>query len=332
MKGILFPYELIEKNSKVIIYGYNQIALSFYEQVMAKKYCDIICWIIEKQENSVMNMSHPFIYIDELGTYDYDYIVLTDVDKSNATRKMSELVNIGINREKIIWSDTNMINYVGFPVGFYKQKSNKSEYLKMIVEYTQGAKLVDGYFYQSCPDLGIQGIRNTLERIRMYKLDSLVKNDMDVLDIGCNVGFLDLEIAKYANSVTGIEVDKHFVNVANCAKLLLEITNCEFVCEDIRYWKDERRFNVVIACAVHNWIGINKKAFVEMIDHKLHKDGIFVFESNSLEKIDFEFEDYINCFISLSYEIVGESFSESKIGRRKCVLLRKCNGSKNDEL
>ena len=38
----IFPFEYVEKNSKVIIYGLGKYGMSYIEQVQATGWCDIV--------------------------------------------------------------------------------------------------------------------------------------------------------------------------------------------------------------------------------------------------------------------------------------------------
>ena len=49
--------------------------------------------------------------------------------------------------------------------------------------------------YQSMELIGLEGMRPTEHRIQEYGLRDILKAEYDVLDIGCNSGFLDMSIA-----------------------------------------------------------------------------------------------------------------------------------------
>lgn len=66
----------------------------------------------------------------------------------------------------------------------------------------------EGYFYQGCRFIGITGLRDTDARVNAMRLQQLVAGK-SVLEIGCNTGFLGLDIANKATSVTGFDINPH---------------------------------------------------------------------------------------------------------------------------
>lgn len=215
MEGVLFPYEKVKKGSRIALYGYNNISQIFFEQLSANKYCEIVLWVIESNEK--VKLSPPFCRIEQMINANLDYIVIAEEDSAVVRKKMEIITSMGIDEKKVIWSPKYKLNYVRFPTDDLKVFQDAENYLQLVSNSCQGTSLVDEYFYQSDPELSIGGLRSTLDRVRLYGLDKAMFPEMNVLDIGCNVGFLDLEISKYVNSVTGVDIDESFVSVANTA-------------------------------------------------------------------------------------------------------------------
>ena len=86
-----------------------------------------------------------------------------------------------------------------------------------------------GTFYQSFPDLKIQGQRSSSKRFKVYKLDKLLNDKSKVLDIGCNCGFFSLITAKNSQIVHSVEPNKTLIKIANLVKDHLKIKNCFFL-------------------------------------------------------------------------------------------------------
>ena len=321
MEGVLFPYEKVKKGSHIALYGYNNISQIFFEQLSANKYCEIVLWVIESDEE--VKLSHPFCRIEQIINADLDYIVIAEEDSAVARKKMEIITSTGIDQKKVIWSPKYKLNYVRFPTDDLKVFQDAENYLQLVSNYCQGTNLVDGYFYQSDPELSIRGLRSTLDRVRLYGLDKIMFPEMNVLDIGCNVGFLDLEISKYVNSVTGVDIDENFVSAANTAQKIKKVNNCRFICADIKRWNSQEHYDLIIACAVHNWIGFTMDEFISYIEEHLNSEGYILFESNSLDCIDTTFESYVKTLQEMHYKIENSSMSDSRIGKRKAVLLKK---------
>lgn len=318
----LFPFELVKKNTNVILWGFNPLAQSFYQQMSSKSYCKLVLWIDPRFDLSDMEMKKPFGVAGDIDSVSYDYIVIATENRKDAALSIEKLESMGISRECIIWNDYS-VNEVSFPVDYRMLFSNPEDYLYMIKEYNQASIMVDGHFYQSLPQLGIQGVRDSFERIYTYGLDKVFDSNMRVLDIGCNTGFFDLCFADRVKSINAIDIDNHYINVADTARKMLQISNVTFEKCDIKQKQFDEKFELVIACAVHNWIGFTLDKFVELINNILNDKGYFLLESNSIEMVDKNFDQWLNGFTSLGYKVVHKSRTVSKIGIREAVLFEK---------
>lgn len=159
--------------------------------------------------------------------------------------------------------------------------------------------------YQSMELIGLEGIRPTEYRIRMYELRQILRDQHDVLDIGCNSGFLDLSIAGLVQSVTGIEYDKSLVKVAKLTAEYLKINNCTFYNDDFNHWlKDaDKSYHVIFSFAIHHWLNLSAFEYVKVIDQLLRAGGYFCFESH-IYGMDQEFDECYDKFVKLGYRVV----------------------------
>lgn len=180
-------------------------------------------------------------------------------------------------------------------------------------------------FYQSFPRLRLNGMRPTDKRIEKYGLAEYLSKEADVLDIGSNAGFLDMEIAPKCKSVLGVEYNAKLVDVANTAKDILKISNAQFICDDYSNWKKEnkRRFNVIFSFAVHVWLGVLPEVYAENICSLLENDGIFLFESHVLQT-DKYYDAYCNSFKNQGLvEIAAGYIMDDGVTERKYTIFRK---------
>ncbi len=156
-------------------------------------------------------------------------------------------------------------------------------------------------FYQSFPRIKLEGERPTDIRIEKYDLKRYLSKNVDVLDIGANDGFIDMEISSKVNSVLGVEYNEKLVEIAHLAKDILKIDNVDFVCDDYNHWKivNRRKFDVIFSFAIHIWIGTTPEEYAKDIYQMLNNNGIFFFESQTLES-DVKYVDYC-----MEFERVG---------------------------
>jgi SAM-dependent methyltransferase len=137
--------------------------------------------------------------------------------------------------------------------------------------------------YQGFARLGLLGKRPTEARVATYGLGTLLDRDMHVLEMGCNNGFLALEIAGHVRAVTAFDVDPAYVAIGQMAAAHLGIRDCEFRVSSVEAFADERTYDCVVACAVHGWLSIAFAEFVATILRFLRPGGILLIESHELD-------------------------------------------------
>ena len=181
-------------------------------------------------------------------------------------------------------------------------------------------------FYQSFPRIKLEGERPTDIRIEKYNLKQYISRTADVLDIGANDGFIDLEISSEVNSVLGVEYNEKLVEIARVAKDILKIDNVDFVCDDYNHWKtvNHRKFDVIFSFAIHIWIGTTPEEYAKDIYQMLNNNGVFFFESQTLES-DIKYLDYCREFERIGLKKIREKdFSDDgKTNRRFTVFIKK---------
>lgn len=181
-----------------------------------------------------------------------------------------------------------------------------------------------GDFYQSFPMLDIKGQRPTDIRIKEYGINDYLTKDKDVLDIGCNCGFLDMTIAESVKSVTGIEYNKYLVKIANKASKYLNIENVKFIATDYNKWekKEQSTYDMIFSFAVHYWLKVNPKSYSKRLYELLNPNGYLFFESQNIETVDAEFEEYYNEFINLGMKLEKDGVikDDGSIKRRYLVF------------
>lgn len=104
----LFPFEQVEKNSRVIIYGAGRAGLNFWRQAGESGYCQIICLVDkdEKKHNSAVKG------IEKLKkTEDYDYVVISQINFAVRRRIKDDLVSMGVPENKIVMPQDNNLMY-----------------------------------------------------------------------------------------------------------------------------------------------------------------------------------------------------------------------------
>ena len=93
----IFPFGKVEKGEKIILYGAGQVGTDYYKQIIETAYCKVILWV-DKNVNKENIMS-----VDNIFEHEYDKIVIAISSKVVVESIMNELLEQGINKEKIVF-------------------------------------------------------------------------------------------------------------------------------------------------------------------------------------------------------------------------------------
>ena len=104
MRLHLFPFDLIEKGEKIVIYGLGTLGKEYIEEALSLEWCDIR-YIVDK--NSEISEFHsipvklPTEIVDE-----GNYVFLIAIHNADDVREIADfLVNNGVEKKRIIWRD-----------------------------------------------------------------------------------------------------------------------------------------------------------------------------------------------------------------------------------
>ena len=107
--GLSFPYEMVKRNSEVVLYGAGFVGSILKKQNDIKKYCKITLWVDKKynqiQKDKDLNVYSP----DEISQKRYDYVVIAVEKKKIAMQIKAELRKLGVPEEKIVWKDRKSV-------------------------------------------------------------------------------------------------------------------------------------------------------------------------------------------------------------------------------
>ena len=95
----VFPYQRIPYGSKIIIYGAGDLGNAYLVQLQQNGYCDIIAVADQKYKNSTNPIE---IVPDAIIGLQFDYIVVSVVNKMVADSIRNYLMNLGVEESKIV--------------------------------------------------------------------------------------------------------------------------------------------------------------------------------------------------------------------------------------
>lgn len=280
-----FPYYLCKKNSKVILYGAGNCGLEFYIQLKMSKYCDVVAWVDIKFAETV---NKPFDLVKNIDNYNYDYIVIAIENFQTAMKVKQMLIADGVPTNKIIWSAQYIVTTAFFPENKDELYDSFNFYYELFETYMRsGIEYGANQYYQSFEELKLKGARNTEYRIQEYEIEKYFDRRMDVLNIGCNTGFLDMQISHFVHHITGVDINEGVLKVAQKVADYLGISNVSFIHKNIFVEGINDKYDAIMLLAVHGVIEDDNK-LLEILN-SLKDNGLFVFESHEVPGDDMRY-------------------------------------------
>jgi len=95
----IFPYDVVKRNSKIIIYGAGQVGREFIHQLNSNNFCEVILWIDKSFDNECVMPPDRLLIISR---DDYDYVVLATLNRFFTEEMKCNLTDMGVPEERII--------------------------------------------------------------------------------------------------------------------------------------------------------------------------------------------------------------------------------------
>ena len=137
--------------------------------------------------------------------------------------------------------------------------------------------------YQAFESLGLTGKRPSEKRMEIYEIARHLWPTMKGLELGCNVGFFTMSLAKHVESMVAFDKDENYIKVASLVQESLGISNCRFFASSLKDFRSTDTFDFIVSTAVHGWAGMKFPDFVAFLDRHLRPGGVLLFESHELD-------------------------------------------------
>ena len=98
----IFPYEIVDKNSKVAIYGAGCVGKSYYRALERTGYAELVMWV-DKAYAQLQRCGFPVMPIEKIYESKYDYLLIAIEDECVAEQIMQYLISCGTDAKKIVW-------------------------------------------------------------------------------------------------------------------------------------------------------------------------------------------------------------------------------------
>lgn len=136
-----------------------------------------------------------------------------------------------------------------------------------------------GLPYQGFEPLMLPGTRSAKVRLAQYRLEEWLPEGATALDIGCNHGFLLMGLADKLAAGEGFDISKACVEVGNTVAKHLGHSHIELHHKAFDDFVGKKQYDLVIACAVHQWIGKPLEDFGAALLGLCKPGGIVLLES-----------------------------------------------------
>ncbi|SFL03599.1 hypothetical protein SAMN05216390_108111 [Lachnospiraceae bacterium KH1T2] len=101
----IFPFAMVEKGKKIIIYGAGNIGKELYSQMIITEYCKVVHWV----DSNAAFYQEKGLDVEDIHVIDdtvYDYIIIAIGRKDVADSVIKTLIdNYHVDKSKIIWND-----------------------------------------------------------------------------------------------------------------------------------------------------------------------------------------------------------------------------------
>jgi 2-polyprenyl-3-methyl-5-hydroxy-6-metoxy-1,4-benzoquinol methylase len=150
----------------------------------------------------------------------------------------------------------------------------RNEFLKEVEQFG-----VDD-FYQNYPPLKISGRRNTLSRFKIYEMQKRLGKDLEVLDIGGNIGFFSLYLSRFVKSIDLVEQNKNLTDIGKKLAEYEKITNVNIINLDFKKYSPDKKYDMIMSLAVHGWVDMDFEEYLKKIKSLLKDGGTVLMESH----------------------------------------------------
>lgn len=103
----------------------------------------------------------------------------------------------------------------------------------------------DEEFWKEYPLFGDEGVKESAKEVEDIISLADLETDMDILDLCCGIGRHSVELADRGYDVTAVDITEHYLEKAR-KKAEKRGVDIEFVKEDMRIFKREEEFDIVL--------------------------------------------------------------------------------------
>src|SRR5690625_1546534 len=142
-----------------------------------------------------------------------------------------------------------------------------------------------------------------------------------------NNGFLLIGLAPYLQRGVGFDISHSCVQIGQAVAQHLGHEHIHLQQSTFDKFKNQDRFDLIIACAVHHWIGLPIEELADQLQRWCADEGLLLLESQgrrSIYRTEPDFEQKVQAIAAKGFEIVRRgSLCDDGLNYRAFVILRK---------
>lgn len=253
MSVYLFPFEVVPKQSKIVLCGAGKVGRSFAQQILKTNYCQLVLWV-DKEYNKKKNDIFQISPYDEIVNKKFDYVVVAVSSIKFAEDIKRTLVQYGVAEEKMIYAKDR---YLGNCDSVYSLKEfcflNREMTLKIIREFLEMPSRNFDFFNPIIKEINDseikEQIKESLGKILLSEKD--VMTCIVIIRIMYHCHMVDRDVLRCAVNVAG-----HIPKVEARYWFLTEIGLMEFIYPNAvyeNYYAERRKHMVVTAEELYSY-------------------------------------------------------------------------------
>lgn len=200
MAVFLFPYEKIEKDSNIILWGAGNVGTSYVRQLFQIGYCNIVAWVDKNylyKESRYLAIENPEIIKETI----FDYVVVAINEPRHATNVMRTLSEWGIPDDKVVWVNKRYHAVVESPMSYNDIKNGNSTMDELLMVYKRGNIRNLDFFRSIIMDYADDeesGKTCFCKMLKDYFLTKATADDLAILTrLMITIRFFDADCLKY---------------------------------------------------------------------------------------------------------------------------------------
>ena len=144
-----------------------------------------------------------------------------------------------------------------------------------------------------------------------YGIFEYINQDSTILDIGCNTGFISAYLSKYVKAIDAVEFDTNVFSIASRTMEYFSIKNVQLLNEDIKTFKSNKKYDLVMSYAIHRWVGMELIDYIQLLLSFKDASGFIIIESHIEESDKVNLRAALN---SLDLKIVNNGITDDHLG------------------